>query len=395
MVEVADIFREFGDEYRKSRKLPLRMLKVMTAIERCRTAELGGHIDECDSCGHLKISYNSCRNRHCPKCEGLAREKWLFDRKQELLPVEYFHIVFTIPAELNPLALRNQKEIYNILFRAASKTLLELGEDPKYLGAEIGFISILHTWGQNLMDHPHLHCLVPGGGLKLESKKWVNSKKGFLIPIKVISRLFRGKFLNELKKTHNGNKLKLEGTIASLSTKKEFQKLIDNLYQKEWVVYCKPSFRNPEHILEYLGRYTHRVAIANHRILSLVDGYVTFIYKDYKDKNRKKTMKITAQEFIRRFMLHVLPEKFVKIRYYGLLSSRSKSKLKRCLTLLGPPRQESTIASQDTWEEFLLNNHSIDSLVCSKCKQGKMQRKENLQPLSNFAANLSEHFFVA
>ncbi len=237
MVEVADIFGSFGEEYRRTNKLPKRMHKAMKAIEACRTAKLGGHIDECDSCGHIRISYNSCRNRHCPKCQGIAREKWLIDRKKDLLPVEYFHVVFTIPDRLNPLALRNQKEVYGILFKAASQTLLQLGKDNKYLGGEIGLISILHTWGQNLMDHPHLHCIIPGGGLSLDGKRWINCRKNYFAPVKVMSRLFRGKFLDYLKKSYKQEKLLLIGEISQLESKKEFQNLLDTLYQKEWVVY--------------------------------------------------------------------------------------------------------------------------------------------------------------
>jgi hypothetical protein len=276
MVEVADIFRKYGETYRQRYKLPLRMHKVMSAIERCRTAELGGHVEKCNECGHIRISYNSCRNRHCPKCQGLAREKWLVERKKELLPVQYFHAVLTIPNTLNPLALRNQKEVYSILFKAASETLLELGRDPKYLGAEIGFISILHTWGQNLMDHPHIHCIIPGGGLSLDGKRWISSKNGFFIPVRVISRLFKGKFLAYLKNAYRAGKLQFEGTIQPQGQQVRFQRLVDDLYGKEWVVYCKPSFNSPIDIMEYLGRYTHRVAISNDRILKIDDGMVTF-----------------------------------------------------------------------------------------------------------------------
>lgn len=244
MVEVADILREYGPVYRQNHKLPVRMEKVMQSIERCRTAALGGHVDECENCGYLRISYNSCRNRHCPKCQSLAREKWLLARKRDLLPVNYFHIVFTIPDELNPIALVNQKEIYEILFKSASATLLELTKDVKYLGAEIGLIAILHTWGQNLMDHPHLHCLVPGGGLSLDGQKWINSRKDFFLPVRVMSRLFRGKFLDALKKQYRFKQLKFVGKIEELGKEQEFQRLLDKLYQKEWVVYCKPPFGN-------------------------------------------------------------------------------------------------------------------------------------------------------
>ena len=381
MIEVADIFREFGPFYRQSRKLPLRMLKTMRAIEVCRTAELGGHVDECNSCGHLKISYNSCRNRHCPKCQSLAKENWLAERRRDLLPVQYFHIVLTIPDLLNPLALRNQKEIYTILFKAGSETLLELGKDPKYLGADIGFISILHTWGQNLMDHPHLHCIVPGGGLSFEGSRWISSRKKFFVPVKVLSRLFQGKFLAYLKKAYHQNQLQFDGSINSLKEPQNFQVLLNELYQKEWVTYCKPPFGSPLQVLEYLGRYTHRVAISNQRISNFKNGEVTFRWRDYKDGNKNKLMTIDAQEFIRRFLLHILPDNFVKIRHYGLFSNRHrKTKLKRCKEILGVTLDEQEESTSASWQEVLLKLTGIDHLKCPFCEEGMMVQKEVLYP---------------
>ena len=348
MFEVADIFRRYGAEYRQFHRLPLKKLKAMNAIESCRTAELGGHVDECDSCGHLKISYNSCRNRHCPKCQGLPMAKWLLKRNQELLPVEYFHVVFTIPSELNALTLRNQVVLYNILFKAASETLLELGKDQKYLGGQLGFISILHTWGQNLLDHPHLHCVVPGGGLSVDGKRWISTQKGFFIPVKVLSRLFRGKFLAYLKKAYHDDKLSFPGEIHLLQFPQAFQKFLDNLYTQEWVVYCKPPFGSPKQVLNYLGRYTHRVAISNHRIVSMENGMVTFRWRDYRDGNKNKLMTVEASEFIRRFLLHILSNNFVKIRYYGFLSnSNRKTKLKRCQELLNV-NEETSLPAVDS-----------------------------------------------
>ena len=379
MSEVADIFREYGDAYRRKRKLPSRMLKAMSAIESCRTAILGGHIDECDECGHIKVSYNSCRNRHCPKCQSLAKERWLIARKNDLLPVEYFHIVFTIPDILNPLALRNQKELYTILFKSVSETLLELGKDPKYLGVDIGFIGILHTWGQNLMDHPHIHCIVPGGGLTFDSKSWISSRESFFIPVKVLSRLFRGKFLAYLKDAYSKDKLKFHGSIQELGRERNFGTFLDNLYKREWVVYSKPSFNSAEHVLEYLGRYTHRVAISNNRITNIENGEVTFKYKDYKDQNKPKQMTIEAHEFIRRFMMHVLPDKFVKIRHYGILSNRNrKTKLKRCKEILGVEVKQTK--DKKGWQELMLELTGKDPSICPKCKTGRLVRKEFLHP---------------
>lgn len=380
MTEVADIFREHGYSYRQANKLPRRMLKAMSAIERCRTAELGGHVDECDICGHIKISYNSCGNRHCPKCQVLAREKWLAARKRDLLPMGYFHVVFTIPDNLNEIALRNQKEVYQILFKAASETLLELGKDPRYIGADIGFIAILHTWGQNLMDHPHLHCLVPGGGLSFDGNRWLSSRQKFFIPVKVIARLFRGKFLTYFKETY-ADKLVFDGKINCLAQQSEFQKLLDKLYEKEWVVYCKPPFCSPEQVLEYLGRYTHRVAISNNRIVTVKNGKVTFRWRDYADGNRTKLMTVDAIEFIRRFLLHILPDNFVKIRHYGLLSNRNRNtKLKRCQEILGVVLDEQQTITAVRWEELLFKITGIDPCTCSSCGKGRMVTKEILYP---------------
>jgi len=284
-VELSDIIREFGPSYRKAKKLPLHFLKVMNAIEKCRTSYLGGHVDECDSCGFIKISYNSCRNRHCPKCQSLAKEEWLIKRKQELLKVTYFHVVFTIPDILNPLALVNQKIIYGILFKAAAETLITLSKDRKHLGADIGLIAILHTWGQNLSDHPHLHCVVPGGGISEDESKWIYPKKSkkhkkFFIHVNIISDLFKKKFLFYLKRSYQNGLLKFEGRIKSLAEKKDFKILLDQLYTKRWVSYCKRPFGGPEQVLEYLGRYTHRVAISNNRIQRIENGRVFFTWKD-------------------------------------------------------------------------------------------------------------------
>ena len=284
MVEIQDIFRMFGEEYRQKYTSSFQQLKAMAAIEHCRTAAMGGHMDQCDSCGHERISYNSCRNRRCPKCQRIAKEKWVDEQKENLLPIQYFHIVFTIPDKIYPIAFMNQKQMYTILFRAASETLQELARDKKYLGAEIGFSSILHTWGQNLMFHPHLHCIVTGGGLTTQSQTWVHSRKKFFIPVKVISRKFRGKFLFYLKQLYLSEQLKCEGDIKTLKNKGNFFQWLDDLYQKEWVVYSKAPFKSAEYVLGYLGRYTHRVAISNDRIKEIKHKEVTFQWKDYKEK---------------------------------------------------------------------------------------------------------------
>ncbi|MBU3101864.1 IS91 family transposase [Clostridium sp. DSM 17811] len=380
MIEIQDIFNQYGDEYRRNHQLPLNILKTMIDIEACRTEELGGHVDECDECGHVRVSYNSCRNRHCPKCQTLAKERWLEKRKEDLLPVGYFHVVFTIPEELNYITLTNQKEMYSILFKSVSETLLELSGDKKYLGAEIGFMAILHTWGQNLMNHPHLHCIVPSGGLTLDGNRWINSKKDFFIPVKVLSRKFRGKFLFYFKRAYYSNSLKYTTGIEELTKKHVFQSFIDKLYKKEWIVYCRPPFGSAEYVLEYLGRYTHRVAISNHRIINLENGYVTFKWRDYKDHNKEKFMTLKVDEFIRRFFMHVLPRKFVKIRHYGILSNRNRpTKLQKCKELTGAVENKNQILEVKlSTAELLLKLTGIDINICSCCGKGKMITKEKL-----------------
>jgi hypothetical protein len=364
-LELQDVFQHFGPAYRQNHPLPLNQLKTMKAIESCRTATLGGHVDVCDSCGHERISYNSCRNRHCPKCQGLAKEQWLLERERDLLSIGYFHVVFTVPDFLNPIALQNQKVFYSLLFKAASETLLELSRDPKYLGGETGFISVLHTWGQNLIDHPHVHCIVPGGGLSFDGTRWVPSRKKFFIPVKVLSRKFRGKFLAFLKGAYQDGDLQFYGKIDSLSGKLKFQALIDDLYQKEWIVYCKKPFKSPWHVLRYLGRYTHRVAISNQRIVGLDNDQVSFQWRDYKDNNRTKLMTLEAPEFIRRFLMHVLPSRFVKIRHYGILSNRNRNrKLRLCQKLTFSKIQKFQKLSA---VELLLKLTGLDLRICPCC----------------------------
>ena len=383
-LEVADIFRAYGQAYIKihGKELPLSHHRVMKAIEICRTSDLGGHVDECEECGTLRISYNSCRNRHCPKCQSLDKERWLEARKRDVLAVQYFHVVFTIPEQLWPVALRNRKVVYGILFRSVSETLKELAGDLKHLGAEIGFIAILHTWSQILLHHPHIHCLVPGGGLSLNGKRWIGCKEDFFIRVEVLSRLFRGKFLHHLKEAYASGALEFPGKIEELKSKRAFGKLCTDLYGKEWVVNSKPAFKNAESVMEYLGRYTHRVAITNDRIVRLEGDQVVFKYRDRKDGDKVKLMCVDSLEFIRRFLLHVLPDGFMKIRHYGILSNRSrKDKLPICKALLGDP----DIAMDDgegkeSWEELLFRITGIDLKVCPKCGKGNMVLREKLQP---------------
>lgn len=336
MNELQDIFQIYGESYRSKYKLPLNQLKAMGSIEACRTSSLGGHIDKCNECGHIKISYNSCRNRHCPKCQSLAKEKWLENRKEDLMPVKYFHVVFTLPEEINEIALRNQKEIYSLFFKAASETILELGRNPKYIGAQLGATTLLHTWGQTLMFHPHIHCIVPSGGLSLDGVRWINSRKKFFIPVKVLSAKFKGKFLTLLQNAFYNRKLKFMGKISEFASSNIFKCLVEKLREKAWIVYYKPPFKSAAYVLQYLGRYTHRVAISNNRIQFVGNGLVTFKWKDYKDESKQKYITVTAEEFIRRFLMHILPDKFVKIRHYGILSNRNKkTKLQHCKKLTG------------------------------------------------------------
>ncbi len=377
--KVADIFSTYGPAYQEEHTLPVEHLQVMDAIVNCRTEALGGHLDECDKCGYQHPFYNSCRNRHCPTCGALAKERWLAARSQELLPVSYFHVVFTLPDDLNPIALVNSRVIYKILFQAASETLLTLGRDPKHLGGEIGVLAVLHTWGQNLLDHPHLHCIVPGGGLSPDGQTWLLPKKmskdkDFFIHVNIISDLFKKKFLAYFKEAYRAGQLEFIDKTAHLAGKKAFQAFLDRLYNKKWVSYCKPPFGGPEEVLRYLARYTHRVAISNDRIVRAANGRVTFTWRDYKDSGKKKEMTLSAFEFIRRFLLHVLPKNFYKIRYYGIWSSRNrKGKLRKCQEILGySPESDSEEIASMSWEDLLFDLTGIDARLCPKCKKGRL-----------------------
>jgi hypothetical protein len=328
-VEVADIVRTCGAGFfEKSRRwLHWSHVKVLRAVARCRTAALGGHRDQCPECGHQAISYNSCRNRHCPKCQTAARNRWVAKHQKEVLPVGYFHVVFTLPHELSALALQNKKEIYRLLLEASAETLLEVAANPKHLGAEVGFLSILHTWGQILLHHPHVHCVVPGGGISPDRTRWIHSRRNFLVPVPVLKIVFRKKVLKRLARLFRAGKLVFAGDLAGLSNRKSFSAFLEPLREKEWVVYAKAPFRGPDHLLQYLARYTHRVAISNHRLLAFDGESVTFRWKDYAHGNKKRKMTISADEFLRRFLLHTLPRGFVRIRSFGFLAGPQRSRM--------------------------------------------------------------------
>jgi Putative transposase/Transposase zinc-binding domain len=328
-LEMADIVRGAGRNFIERNRSWLNRLhlKVLTAIERCRTAALGGHLDECVRCGHRAISFNSCRNRHCPKCQANARDRWLEARQRELLPTRYVHVVFTLPHELAPLALQNKRIVYDLLFRISAETLLEIARDPQHLGADIGFFSVLHSWNQKLEHHPHIHCVVPDGGLSPDHTRWISSQQKFFLPVDVLAEVFRGKFTEALKETFASGELGFHGSLKPLGRPKVFSQLIRQTFRKKWVVYAKRPFGGPEHALRYLGCYTHRVAISNHRLVSFADDQVTFHWRDSAHHNKKRLMTLHSNEFLRRFLLHVLPPGFVRIRHFGFLSTRNRSAL--------------------------------------------------------------------
>ena len=374
-LEVADIIRAHGGEFRQAHaeSLSVGQKHVLRAIERCRTAALGGHLEQCDQCGHQRNAYNSCADRHCPKCQSLARAKWLEKRQAELLECEYFHVVFTLPAPLAALALQNKRQMYDLLFRATAETLQSIAADPEHLGAQIGFFCILHSWGQTLNFHPHLHCVVPGGGVSLDGSRWVACRPGFFLPVNVLSCRFRKLFLRYLEQTYAAGKLQFHGELQPLSDPKSFARYLTPLHDREWVVYAKAPFGGPDRVLDYLGRYTHRVAISNNRLKELKDGQVSFAYKDYKHQQRHKVMTLSADEFLRRFLLHVLPDSFQRIRHYGLLGNRHRAEnLVRCRELLAmpvlipqPPRDY-----HERWQQLI----GRDPSQCPQCRNGKMVR---------------------
>ena len=345
-LEVADIFRAHGPAWRRANAghVSLGQLKVMSAIERCRTAALGGHVARCEGCAHTHIAYNSCRNRHCPKCQGAAARDWLVARQADLLPVSYFHVVFTLPAEIAGIVYHNKTIVYDLLFRAASETMITIAADPKHLGARIGITAVLHTWGSAMTHHPHVHMIVPGGGIALDNARWIACRPGFLLPVRVLSKLFRRLFLDKLTAVHAAARLRFFGDHAHLADRHAFAAFLDPLKKTKWFVYAKPPFTGPQAVLAYLSRYTHRVAISNHRLISVDNCGVTFKVKDYRIEGpgRYKTMTLATDEFIRRFLLHVLPKGFHRIRHYGLLASaRHKANIARARELLAEPQPEA------------------------------------------------------
>jgi hypothetical protein len=326
-LEVADLIRVCGDRFVEQNRgwLSFQQLKVLRAVERCRTMTLGGHVDICSSCDYSAISYNSCRNRHCPKCQAQARERWLVARQQDLLEVTCFHVVFTLPHQLNPLCRDNDRLLYDLLFRSVAETMLEVAADPKHLGAGIGFLAILHTWGQNLLLHPHLHCVVPAGGLSPDRKQWIRCRHPFFLPVKVLGRVFRGKFVAGLKRAFRRKRIQFAGRNQPLAHPKGFAAFLRTLFRQDWVVYAKPAFGGPAQVFRYLGRYTHRVAISNHRLLAFDGAHVAFRWKDYAHHNRQRVMTLSAEEFLRRYVQHVLPHGFVRIRQFGFLANSQRS----------------------------------------------------------------------
>jgi len=381
-LEVADIFRQCGALYRKVHGASMfrEQYRAMRAIVYCRTAFFGGHLDVCDECGTERNSYNSCRNRHCPKCQSLAKAAWLQARMAELLPIPYYHVVFTVPEEVASVAFQNKKIVYTILFKAASEALRTIAADPKHLGAQIGFLAVLHTWTQTLLHHPHLHCVVPGGGLSPDHSQWRSCRRGFFLPVRVLSRLFRAKFLCYLKQAFDQGKLQFFSDLKPLADSKTFGQFLHRNRKHEWVVYAKPPFGGPVQVLDYLGRYTHRVAISNHRLVAFQDGRVTFQWRDRKKHNRIRTMSLEADEFIRRFLIHVLPKGFAKIRYFGFLANRHRcDRLSLCRLLLNAPSPETDTQLLD-WKSRhqALTGESID--ICPACHKGRMRLVQVLVP---------------
>jgi hypothetical protein len=379
-LELADIFRQHGPAYRQAHSLPLHQHRLMQAIETCRTPALGGVVEWCDHCPYAHTRYRSCRNRHCPKCQGLARAQWVERRKAELLPTEYFHVVFTLPEPIAAIAFYNKETVYELLFRIAAQTLLTIARDPERLGVELGFFCVLHTWGQNLHFHPHLHCVVPGGGLSPDYDRWIHGRRKYLLPVKVLSRLFRRLFLKALAKAHAAGKLHFFGDLQSLRDPQAFADYLAPLRKREWVVYAKAPFGGGPHVLEYLGRYTHRVAISNQRLLALENSQVSFAWKDYRDAGKDKVMTVSAEEFIRRFLQHTLPPGFQRIRYYGFLANcHRERKLERCRQLLATPCA-ALLPSLGDCRLFLQALAGAQLRRCPQCGAGILARIPFLPP---------------
>jgi hypothetical protein len=377
-LEVADVFRKYKNEFfeQYGNSLSADQRRAFDAVVACRTKALGGHIEQCDHCGHEGNAYNSCRNRHCPKCQGMARAKWMEARAAELLPIPYFHVVFTLPREIGPIALQNKRVVYGILFRAAAETLKKLAADPRHLGAEIGVVAVLHTWGQQLPHHPHVHCICTGGGISPDGTRWVRckmskTKKKFFIPVEVLSLVFRGKFIGLLKRAFGNGELSFHGELAPLRQMNTFEERLNAAVDRKWVVYAKRPFRGPERLLKYLARYTHRVAISNSRLIEMRDGHVHFWWKDYRDGGTRKTMCLPVTEFIRRFLLHVSPSGFMRIRHYGFLANRFRNqKLDLCRRLLA-------VASIPEVENAMMKSEQMSAECeqrgrCPVCGKGRM-----------------------
>jgi putative transposase/transposase-like zinc-binding protein len=371
-LELAEIVRAHGDDYRRTHRLAKVQQVALRAIAACRTATLGGHRETCDQCGAVRLSYNSCRNRHCPKCQTLTKERWLAARRADLLPIPYFHVVFTLPHDLNALAQGNPRVIYALLFRAAADTLLTFGRDPRHLGGTIGITAILHTWGQNLSQHVHLHCLVTGGALTRDRSQWLTGRSSFLFPVRALSMVFRAKYLAALRRAFDTNRLRFADGTADLADRRPFTAFLDRLHTTAWIVYAKRPFAGPEQVLGYLGRYTHRVALSNDRLVEHRDGHVRFRWKDYADHDRVKILTLETDEFLRRFLLHVVPNGFMRIRHFGLLSNRTRREtLARCRDLLGQP--STAAAGPESVAALMYRLTGIDLTRCPVCGEGRMQ----------------------
>ena len=371
--EVADIFRRYGQQYRDNNSITAQQYKVMKRIEICRTAALGGHIEACDNCGHTQNAYNSCRDRHCPKCQTMVKEKWINNRKAELLPCPYFHNVFTLPHELNPLIMVNKRIMLALLFTAVKETLQVFARDPQWrLEGQLGFISVLHTWNQKLMDHFHLHCIIPAGALSYDRKRWIDARRKYLFRVQSLAKEFKKCYLNKLEKVCRKNGLSFNGRAARYKDEKQFLKLIEALRDKQWVTYAKQPFGGPEQVLEYLGRYTHRVAITNNRIVAIDNDSIQFRYRDRSDDNKQKELTLSPDKFIRRFLLHVLPHGFTKIRYYGFLAHANK---KTCIELIRALIDATTAYEHklvESVQEMMLRLTGIDICCCPQCGKGRM-----------------------
>jgi hypothetical protein len=379
-VELAQVLARHGAAYLAAHRLAAVQQRALRAIRACRTAALGGHVERCAACGRLRYSYHSCRNRHCPKCQTLAKERWLAARQAELLPAPYFHVVFTLPHELNPLAQGNPRRIYRILFDAAAHTLLAFGENPRWLGGELGLTLVLHTWGQTLSQHLHVHALVSGGALGREGR-WIHPRRGFLFPVKALSQVFRGKFLAALKRAFDSGSLALAGSTAALAETRARGALFAALRAQPWVVYAKRPFAGPEQVLQYLGRYTHRIALTNNRLVSFDEKTVRFRYQDYAHGNRRKVMTLEAHEFIRRYLTHVLPRGFMRIRHYGLNGNRAKRhKLGAARAALNAPPSASIPTQPESVENFWLRVAHLDIHQCPHCASGRLHRIATITP---------------